>query len=104
MGVSRQSTYTELASMTLLRSLPENVAGPIPWENLKLDGYEGASPVDAFPANGYGLYDMIGNVWEWTASSFAPPAESEKSCCAPSEPGARLVHNSGRRALMLNGN
>ena len=62
--------------------------GRFPWENLRIDGYEGTSPVDAFPANGYGLYDMIGNVWEWTASPFAPPgAEMVKSsCCSPSVP------------------
>jgi sulfatase modifying factor 1 len=62
--------------------------GRFPWENLNLDGYEGTSPVDAFPANGYGLCDMIGNVWEWTASPFATPGAEivKSSCCSPSAP------------------
>src|ERR1700712_4508475 len=38
--------------------------GNFPHENLKLDGYERTSPVTAFPPNGYGIHDMIGNVWE----------------------------------------
>jgi formylglycine-generating enzyme required for sulfatase activity len=75
------------------RAMANTWQGRFPWENLKLDGYEGTSPVDAFPANGYGLYDMIGNVWEWTASPFMPRrAENfKKSCCVPSEPGGHVA-------------
>jgi formylglycine-generating enzyme required for sulfatase activity len=46
--------------------------GEFPWQNLKQDGFEGTSPVGSFPPNGYGLYDMTGNVWEWTSDWFAP--------------------------------
>ena len=46
--------------------------GEFPRENLSLDGYERTSPVKEFPPNGYGVHDMIGNVWEWTTDWYRP--------------------------------
>jgi formylglycine-generating enzyme required for sulfatase activity len=62
--------------------------GEFPWQNLKTDGFEGASPVKSFPPNGYGLFDVAGNVWEWTSDYFVVDrsAAAEHSCCAPSNP------------------
>jgi formylglycine-generating enzyme len=59
--------------------------GEFPWQNLKLDGYEGTSPVGSFAPNGYGLSDVCGNVWEWTTSWFSasPGAATSAPCCAP---------------------
>ncbi|HXW87526.1 MAG TPA: formylglycine-generating enzyme family protein [Streptosporangiaceae bacterium] len=54
------------------RHLANTWQGQFPWQNLLLDGYEGTSPVGVFPANGYGLFDMAGNVWEWTSDYFRP--------------------------------
>ncbi|HVY17077.1 MAG TPA: formylglycine-generating enzyme family protein [Rhodopila sp.] len=65
--------------------------GRFPWENLAEDGYEGTSPVGAFPANGYGLFDMIGNVWEWTDSPVTPHAPVKHACCSPDDTDPRAT-------------
>jgi formylglycine-generating enzyme len=70
------------------RAMANTWQGNFPSENLNLDGFEGTSPVGTYPANGYGLFDMAGNVWEWTTDWFADrhPDDAAKPCCIPANP------------------
>ncbi|HEX3730563.1 MAG TPA: formylglycine-generating enzyme family protein, partial [Opitutaceae bacterium] len=62
--------------------------GAFPWENTAEDGFERTSPVRSFPPNGFGLYDMIGNVWEWTVDWYSPAvAENGSACCGAPRSG-----------------
>ena len=83
------------------RHLANTWQGQFPWQSTPGDGYEGTSPVGAFPPNGYGLHDMIGNVWEWTTDWFQPrhPHEAVKACCIPRNPrGPRAEDSYDMRA------
>ena len=70
------------------KTLANTWQGEFPWQNLKLDGFEGTSPVGRFPPNGYGLYDMTGNVWEWTADWYTSHHADvvQSACCVPKNP------------------
>jgi formylglycine-generating enzyme required for sulfatase activity len=68
--------------------------GLFPNQNLVADGFARTSPVGSFPANGFGLYDMVGNVWEWTEDWFSPRHNTDPAspCCIPVNPrGGREV-------------
>ncbi len=84
--------------------------GEFPHENTLQDGWERTSPVGHFPANGYGLSDMIGNVWEWTADDWSLPGEpgaKGPGCCAasrhdPAQPAPQKVIKGGSHLCARN--
>ena len=60
--------------------------GEFPWQNRVEDGYEWTAPVGTFPPNGYGLFDMAGNVWEWTTDWFQDHRQIKSACCTIDNP------------------
>jgi formylglycine-generating enzyme required for sulfatase activity len=62
--------------------------GRFPWQRRAHGRWDRTTPVRRFPANGYGLYDMTGNVWEWTSDYFVTrtAAQALPACCTPRNP------------------
>jgi sulfatase modifying factor 1 len=78
------------------RHMANTWQGDFPHQNTLDDGWARTSPVGAYPANGHGLYDMIGNTWEWTADWWATPdlGGSAPRCCAAKNPRGGLEADS----------
>jgi len=68
--------------------------GDFPNENLLTDGFEWTAPVGTFPSNGYGLFEMAGNVWEWTTDWYQQHSEIEQSCCGNINPRGGVAEKS----------
>jgi sulfatase modifying factor 1 len=76
------------------RHMANTWQGAFPAENLVEDGFEWTAPVASYPANGYGLYDMAGNVWQWTTDWYQEHGKIESPCCTLENPRGGAKRNS----------
>jgi formylglycine-generating enzyme required for sulfatase activity len=78
------------------RHMANTWQGEFPHQNTLDDGWARTSPVGAYPPNGYGLHDMIGNTWEWTTDWWSTPdaGDAAPRCCAAKNPRGGLEENS----------
>ena len=83
------------------RMMANTWQGEFPWQNLRTDNYEGTSPVKAFPPNGYGLFDMAGNVWEWTDGllPLVPPGGRDPRLLRPIRTTGQPQGHDARRVV-----
>ena len=87
------------------RAMANTWQGHFPHHNSRADGYAGTSPVGVFPANAYGLVDMIGNVWEWTSDWYRAGHHQAdgQGCCRTASIDPRSEHGNMPRKVVKGG-